>query len=246
MPMKLAGYVRVSTDEQADGLSLETQEARLRAYCMAHGHKMVSLYTDVISGKSAPRSRPGFGAALAAVDGDEADGVVALRLDRFSRSTRDTLQLAEAAQKSGWHLVSVNEMLDTSSAQGRFTLTILAALAQLEREQVSERTKVALNHLAREGRVRSRYMPFGFRMHGLPDAIDVASVPKAKRTKLVVHAGETALLERIMELTHGGIGAVLIARNLNRDTVNPRTGNSWTAGTVASIVKTARRRERLT
>jgi site-specific DNA recombinase len=65
-----------------------------------------------------------------------------------------------------WRLVSVNEHLDTESAAGRLVLTVLAALSEMEREQIGERVTDAMAYIAREGRGRSRFIPFGYRTAG--------------------------------------------------------------------------------
>jgi DNA invertase Pin-like site-specific DNA recombinase len=75
---------------------------------------------------------------------------VVLKLDRLSRSTRDVLDLVGETGRDGWRLVSVSEHLDTATAAGRLVVTVLAALSQMEREQVAERTSFALDAIARE------------------------------------------------------------------------------------------------
>jgi site-specific DNA recombinase len=155
----------VSTEDQArEGVSLEAQRERLAAYATAHGLELVGVEVDAgISGKVAPSQRPGLARVLELVRNDAADGVVVLKLDRLSRSTRDVLDLVDECGRAGWRLVSVSEHLDTATAAGRLVLTVLAALSQMEREQVAERTCFAMDAIAREGRGRSRFTPYGWR-----------------------------------------------------------------------------------
>ena len=233
--VRLIAYTRVSTTEQAgEGVSLAAQRERLEAYAKAHGFELVELVEEAgVSGKTAPGSRPGLGGALDRIRRGEADGLVAIKLDRISRSVRDVLALADDAQRVGWRLVTVNEALDTGSATGRFTLTILAALAQLEREQVGERTRAALDQVAREGRLRSRHAPFGYRAEAQADA----------KPRLVEAPGEQVILRNILDLDADGFGARRIANTLNQaGTPNPRTLGGWTHGTVAAILRTVDRR----
>ena len=238
---RLVGYTRVSTEEQAqEGVSLDAQEARLRAYCLAHGAELVGIESDsAASGRISPSKRPGIARALAKIHVDEADGLVALKLDRLSRSTRDILDLAEDAQKGGWRLVSVSESLDTATATGRFTLTILAALAQLEREQTAERTRVALAHVAQQGRARSRFVPFGWRT-----ASGGTEQQKGDRNPLVEHRAEQTVLQRIEALRAGGAGARTIAKQLNEERLcNPRAPKrAWTPSNVGTLLRTMERR----
>jgi len=242
---RLVGYVRVSTEEQRDeGVSLAAQVERLEAYAVAHGFALAAIERDEgVSGKVAPVKRPGLSAALSRVRSGEAEGIVALKLDRLSRSTRDVLDLADDAQRGDWRLVSVSEALDTGSATGKFTLTILAALAQLEREQISERTTAALAHIGREGRVRSRFAPFGHRLaNGSPTAEQ-----GGERAHLVEDEGEQRILATMKRYRKRGYGARKIAGALNaRGVENPRTGQAWHYGTVAAILRTADKRAALT
>lgn len=235
----LVGYVRVSTEEQArEGVSLEAQRERLAAYCIAHGFKLAALETDEgVSGKVSPTQRPGLARALERVRTGEVCGLVTVKLDRLSRSVRDTLDLADSAQREDWRLVSLSEHLDTGSAAGRFTLTVLAALAQLEREQVSERTRETLAYIAREGRGRSRFTPYGFRTAG--GGVENRA---GDRSALVPHTEEQAALRRLVALRESGLGARRIAAQLGEP--NPRSGQPWTADSVASILRRLERWER--
>ena len=108
------------------------------------GYLPSSTVTDVgVSGTVAPDDRPGLGSALAALDAGEADVLIAASLSRIGRRTADVLALVDRAA-AGWHLVVLDLALDTSTPTGEFALTMLAAVAQLERRQTSERTTAAL------------------------------------------------------------------------------------------------------
>jgi DNA invertase Pin-like site-specific DNA recombinase len=91
--MKLVGYIRVSTSGQEDNTSLSEQRRRIQAYCDAFGHELFYVFEEVGSGKDA-KGRPQFQTALEMVR-TSADGIVALKLDRIARNTRDVLELVE-------------------------------------------------------------------------------------------------------------------------------------------------------
>ena len=240
--LRLVGYVRVSTEDQAtNGVSVDAQMDRLRAHALAHDYELIDIEADEgVSGKVAPNRREGLGRALTRVRAGEADGVTFLKLDRLSRSVRDILKLADEAKRRGWHIVSVQEHIDTSSASGRFTLGVLALLAQMEREQIGERTSLGMVQVAREGRARSRFLPFGYRIQGEPDKTTLTS---GDRRPLVEHSGEMDLLAKIIILRESGLGAQRIAKSLNRGgAINPRTMRPWTTPTVAAILRTIKRR----
>ena len=90
--MRLIGYIRVSTDAQADNTSLEEQKRRIEAYANAMGHDLTRIYTEVGSGKNV-KDRPQFQGALESLK--DVDGLIALKLDRIARNTRDVLTLVE-------------------------------------------------------------------------------------------------------------------------------------------------------
>jgi DNA invertase Pin-like site-specific DNA recombinase len=238
--VRLVGYARVSTDEQVrEGISLSAQKERLGAYALAHGAELLRVEVhEGISGKVAPESRPGLARALHAVRQGEADGLLVLKLDRLSRSTRDVLDLVDETRRDGWRLVSVGEHLDTATAAGRLVVTVLAALAEMEREQIGERTRFALDAVAREGRACPHRTPFGWKT-----ATGSDRPKRGDRTSLVEDPEEREILQAMLELEGQGYGARRMAAELNeRGIRNPRTGRAWTFGGVASILRTAERR----
>jgi len=241
-PKRLVGYVRVSTDEQAtNGVSMDAQRSRLRAHAKAHGYSLVAIESDNgTSGKVPPRKRDGLQRALAMIDGGDADGLVFLKLDRLSRSVRDILQMADEAKRAEWDLLSVSENIDTATATGKMILTVLAALAEMEREQLGERTRMGMDQVAREGRARSRFLPFGYRVSG---AAKATTVRAGDTRRLTEHPEEMVILKRMLRLRASGDGAYRIAGALNaKGIVNPRTKKPWATSTVAAILRTAQRR----
>ncbi len=222
------GYVRVSTDDQVEnGISLEEQRSRIRAYAVAHGLEVARIASDEgVSGKSL-RGRAGLLGALEDLSDAEADGLVVCKLDRLSRTTMDLLGLVERANRDGWQLHSIQEHLDTTSSHGRFVVGILSLLAQMEREQTAERTRLALAELKRRGKRISGRPPFGYRF----DGSDVVEEPQEQKVRA-----------RILALRAEGLGARRIARTLNDAWIkNPRTRRWWTHGTIGDLLKTAGR-----
>ena len=150
--MKAAvGYVRVSTDKQADkGISLEAQAEKIRAMATLHDHQLLDILVD--GGESAKSlKRPAMGKLLAMIDAGQVKTVIVAKLDRLTRSVRDLCELLERFERRGVALVSVAESLDTGSAAGRLVLNIMAAVSQWEREAIGERTRDALRHKRTNG-----------------------------------------------------------------------------------------------
>jgi DNA invertase Pin-like site-specific DNA recombinase len=144
-PTTVVGYVRVSTDEQADsGLGLASQRSAIRAECSRRGWTLLAIHEDAgISGKSTT-NRPGLTEALAAVENREAGGIVVAKLDRLSRSLADFANLMARAQAAGWNLVALDLGVDLTSAAGEFMANVMASAAQWERRIIGQRTRDAL------------------------------------------------------------------------------------------------------
>lgn len=162
-PLSVVGYVRVSTDEQSrDGVSLEAQAERVRAYCGLYRLHLVCVISD--AGESAKKlDRPGLDRALAMLAAGEVAGLVVAKLDRLTRSVKDLGTLVEAHfdGKKASQLFSVTEQIDTRSSGGRLVLNVLMSVAQWEREAIVERTQQALDHKRARGE-RIGTVPYGW------------------------------------------------------------------------------------
>lgn len=150
--VRVSGYVRVSTQEQAkEGYSIGAQTERLKSYCSARGWQLQSVYTDP-GHSGAKLDRPALQQMLSDIHAGRVDLVLVYKLDRLSRSQKDTLYLIEDVfLKHGVAFVSINENFDTSSAFGRAMIGILSVFAQLEREQIKERTHMGQVERAKDG-----------------------------------------------------------------------------------------------
>jgi len=227
--MKLAmtaiGYVRVSTDKQADrGVSLDAQAEKIRAMAVVHNADLLDIIVD--GGESAKSlNRPGMAQLLAMVGAGEVQTVIVAKLDRLTRSVKDLCTLLERFERRSVALISVAESLDTGSAAGRLVLNIMTAVSQWEREAIGERTRDALCHKRNLGE-RVGNIPFGSRLaddgqHLEPDAVE-----------------QTALAE-IRRLRSEGAAMRKIAVALNQRAYRTRRGTPWRLESVARILKGA-------
>jgi site-specific DNA recombinase len=170
--MKAIGYVRASTDRQAEqGVSLAAQEAKIRAMSTVQGGELFIID----GGESAKNlNRPGLQRLLTSVNGVKVNAVIIAKLDRLTRSVKDLCSLLELSEKRGVALNSVAESLDTASAAGRLVITIMAAVNQWGRQAIGERTRDALRH-KRTSAERVGNIRFGFRLS--PDGRHVEPDP---------------------------------------------------------------------
>ena len=156
-------YVRVSTTEQAEeGYSVDEQTAKLKAYCVAMGYKINRVAVDPgYSGASL--DRPGIKEVIADVKRGRCRKVIVWKLDRLSRSQKDTLILLEDVFfPNGCAFVSLNENFDTATPIGRCIVGVLAAFAQMERENIRMRTMMGKQAAVRSGRYTGPCAPFGY------------------------------------------------------------------------------------
>ncbi len=218
--MNLIAYCRVSTDAQRDNTSLEEQEAKIQAYCKAYSHRLVKVFTEVGSG-STTQSRPIFKEAVEALD--EADGLIAFKLDRIARNTRDVLTLVEdvlVPQDKALVLLDLN--LDTSTPIGRYMLTSMAAVASLERDLIRERTQGGRAAKAKKGGYAYGAPPYGYR---------------AENKKLVPIPEEQKVLRLMKNHRRSGKGTQTIAIMLNDRGHKTKRGKQWTAARVGEVLQ---------
>ena len=208
--MKAVGYIRVSTEGQAEnGISLEMQRAKIEAYCALHDLDLAETIVD--AGYSAKTlKRPGIVRLLAMLDTGEVSAIVVYKLDRLSRSTKDVLGLVERFEEANVAFHSIQESLDTKSAIGRFVLRTLASLAEMERDLISEWTRDAMAHCKSAGKHMGRE---GFK------------------------AAET--INEMRALRAQGFSYDDIARDLNARQVPTDRGGTWAGNTVRRILNRA-------
>jgi DNA invertase Pin-like site-specific DNA recombinase len=164
--MRAIAYIRVSTEDQKrDGYSPAAQRASIARYADANGITVVQVVEDLdVSAGRAFTDRPGGAQVFAAIGASAAkriaDAVIVTAVDRIFRNTREGLEFIDWATPRGVRLVSMREVIDTSTATGKFQATLTLASAQFERDRLRERTLEAMAHLKREGRVTGE-IPFG-------------------------------------------------------------------------------------
>ena len=214
-------YLRVSTAGQVlDGVSLEAQESKARAWCELNDYEVKAVYTDAgISGKST-LNREGLQNALDAVKKDNA--LVVYSLSRLARSTKDTIQISETLSAKGVDLVSLSEKIDTTTAAGKMVFRMLAVLSEFERDQVSERTTAALQHKKAKGE-RTGSIPYGFSV--ADDGI-----------KLIKVEHEQSVIKVCKELKEQGLSLRKIAAKLAEQGFKNRVGSGFNPQSIKNIL----------
>jgi site-specific DNA recombinase len=220
--MKTAIYLRVSTTEQAlDGYGLDAQRAKCTAMATVKDWPTPVEYSDEgISGTKDESERPGLAALLAAVDAGAVDVVIVAAIDRLARSTVIVLTLVKRIQAGGADLVSCKESLDTTTAAGRFVLRMFASLAELDRDNIIERTTDGRNERGKKDGEKGGRLPLGYR-----------------RTESIVEIDpEAALTVRRIFALRKTANLAAIADELNAAGEMPRHGAKWYASTVREVL----------
>ena len=223
--MTAIGYVRVSTEDQAkEGVSLDNQKAKIEAYCQLKDLELTEVVEDAgISAKNL--RRPGVQKVLRMARKKQVDAIIVYKLDRIFRSTVDALETTKMFDKWGVSFHSIEETLDTQSAMGRFFFTLTAALAEMERQIIGERTKAALAHKRAKRESTGGYAP--------PYGYDLDDT-----RHLVRNALEQRGIRLIRSLDERGSSLRKICRELEANGYRTKTGRvKWNPKTVSKIIK---------
>lgn len=230
MNNRAVAYVRVSTEEQAtEGVSLEAQIASVRAYAQLRGLELVEVVVDAgVSAGKPLASRAGGQTVLELVRSKRVGAVIAIKLDRLFRNASDCLAVTGVWDRAGvaLHLIDLGgQAIDTSTAMGRFFLTVMAGAAEMERNLISERTRTALRFKQTKDE-RTGGIPYGCTL--ADDGVHLDS-----------NAAEVRTLEMIRSLHYiGGLSIRAIAAELNAQGIAAR-GTRWHHTTVARLLKAA-------
>lgn len=219
---KAAIYIRVSTQEQAqEGYSVQAQKDRLINYCKAREWIISDIYIDpAYSGSNL--DRPAIQQLIANVG--KFDVVLVYKLDRLSRSQRDTLHLIEEVFiPANVDFVSMNESFDTGTPFGRAMIGILSVFAQLERETIKERTAMGKKERAKAGLFHGGpYLPIGY--------------DRTSEGKLIINDYEAIQIKEIFKLYLTGLGGTAILSELNRKGYRHKNGKWKSSSVVLSVL----------
>lgn len=221
--MRTIGYVRVSTDKQADrGISLESQQERIEKYCDLYNLDLVGIEID--AGESACKlERPALRRALRRLEIGDAEALIVIKLDRLTRSVRDLADLMDRYFQKDFALISVTESLDTSSATGRMVVNIIAAISQWEREIIGERTSAALAHLRGQGRYTGGAIRYGYTLGG--DGTTLEPEPE-----------EQNVIDLARACLNGGFGLRATARKINELGLRGRNGGPFQPAQIKKMI----------
>lgn len=206
MKKKCYIYMRVSTAMQVDGYSLEAQKERLMKFAEFQEMEVVREYCDAGKSGKSITGRPEFQRMLQDVS-EERDGVafiLVFKLSRFGRNAADVLNSLQFIQDYGVNLICVEDGIDSSKDSGKLTITVLSAVAEIERENILVQTMEGRKQKAREGKWNGGQAPFGYDLD-------------SKNSTLVVNEEEAEIVRIIYDkFVHTDMGADAICNYLNQ------------------------------
>jgi site-specific DNA recombinase len=210
--MKAIGYIRVSTDMQAkEGVSLDNQADRIRAYCQYKGFDLLEIIEDAGISGGINKGREGFITLLDRIEANGFNVIVLYSLERLSRDMLTLLTLERYLDDNDIELHTVEGQIDTSSPDGFMSFAMKAFLGEMERRQVKYRTRKAMQFKKGNGEVVGS-IPYGYQRHG---------------KDLLPNITEQAIIREVNELYAAGRSLTEITHILNDSGRMTRTGTPW-------------------
>lgn len=166
--VKVYTYTRVSTAMQTDGYSLDAQKARLKAFADYNNYEIVETYEDAGKSGKSIEGRMEFNRMMEDIKSgkDGVSYVLVFKLSRFGRNAADVLSTLQVMQDFGVNLICVEDGIDSSKDAGKLMISVLSAVAEIERENIRIQTMEGRIQKAREGKWNGGFAPYGYQLVG--------------------------------------------------------------------------------
>ena len=213
-------YMRVSTEDQArEGFSLQEQRERLESFCKFKGYEIIDYYEDAGISAKTGNYRPEFERLKNDIKAKKVNTIVALKLDRITRSIYDWENLMTFLDENNAYLDCVNDEINTTSANGKMISRLLMSVSQNEIERTSERTKVGLAGAIKCGHI-PHVAPLGY---------------KHEDKRLVIDYSTKDIIVRIFDLYYNGYSYQKISNLFNEEKVLGK--DNWRDSTIQTILE---------
>ncbi|HDG1752715.1 TPA: recombinase family protein [Staphylococcus aureus] len=218
----VGGYIRVSTERQVEGYSIEGQITQIEQYCRFNGYELVDIYADRgISGKS--MNRPELQRMLNDAKNGKLDCVMVYKTNRLARNTSDLLTIVEELHRQNVEFFSLSERMEVKNSTGKLMLQILASFSEFERNTILENIYTVQRQRALEGYYQGN-LPLGY--NNIPD----------NKKELMINQHEANIVKYIFESYAKGHGYRKIANALNHKGYVTKKGNPFSISAVTYIL----------
>ncbi|WP_210123107.1 MULTISPECIES: recombinase family protein [unclassified Staphylococcus] len=218
----VGGYIRVSTERQVEGYSIEGQITQIEQYCQFNGYELVDIYADRgISGKS--MNRPELQRMLNDAKNGKLDCVMVYKTNRLARNTSDLLTIVEELHRQNVEFFSLSERMEVKNSTGKLMLQILASFSEFERNTILENIYTGQHQRALEGYYQGN-LPLGY--NNIPD----------NKKELIINQHEANIVKYIFESYAKGHGYRKIANALNHKGYVTKKGNPFSISAVTYIL----------
>lgn len=218
----VGGYIRVSTERQVEGYSIEGQITQIEQYCHFNGYELVDIYADRgISGKS--MNRPELQRMLNDAKNGKLDCVMVYKTNRLARNTSDLLTIVEELHRQNVEFFSLSERMEVKNSTGKLMLQILASFSEFERNTILENIYTGQRQRALEGYYQGN-LPLGY--NNIPD----------NKKELMINQHEANIVKYIFESYAKGHGYRKIANALNHKGYVTKKGNPFSISAVTYIL----------
>ncbi|WP_381399110.1 cassette chromosome recombinase CcrB [Staphylococcus aureus] len=219
---RIGGYIRVSTEKQVMGYSIEGQITQIEQYCRFNGYELVDIYADRgISGKS--MNRPELQRMLNDAKNGKLDCVMVYKTNRLARNTSDLLTIVEELHRQNVEFFSLSERMEVKNSTGKLMLQILASFSEFERNTILENIYNGQHQRALEGYYQGN-LPLGY--NNIPD----------NKKELMINQHEANIVKYIFESYAKGHGYRKIANALNHKGYVTKKGNPFSISAVTYIL----------
>lgn len=227
LKLRVIGYTRVSSDEQAEyGSGLDYQAEAIENFAMSQGYDLLAVISDPgISGATLPDKRPGFSQVIAMAEDEKFDVLLVWKFDRLARHLVYAVQTVAWLQEYGVDLRSITEPIDTTSPIGQVIFSVLAGMASMEREAITERTRAGRVKKAERGGYAGGVAPLGYKR-------------TERGLELVEH--EAKIVRLIYQLHNQGLSLRAIAKRLTAEGYRTKKNRKWYASTIAAVLDNAK------
>ncbi len=218
----VGGYIRVSTERQVEGYSIEGQITQIEQYCQFNGYELVDIYADRdISGKS--MNRPELQRMLNDAKNGKLDCVMVYKTNRLARNTSDLLTIVEELHRQNVEFFSLSERMEVKNSTGKLMLQILASFSEFERNTILENIYNRQHQRALEGYYQGN-LPLGY--NNIPD----------NKKELMINQHEANIVKYIFESYAKGHGYRKIANALNHKGYVTKKGNPFSISAITYIL----------